>query len=332
MVELYMTPNATFAPIIINVSQFDFLSSYDPLYMFRVKRESGHYVSHDQNSGPVYLIAARPDGVVYQIKGRVTDWSDTDKASCFHFKMIKGITDVAGDVICEIVFVDDPKWSDAGQSATANFILRVEPSPKRIYKYSNTVVSDYGGDPLDGSGNQPPYEPDVPADSPPKYRLVRLAGPTKTTYTEGEALNLTGLQLLLEKYSDSDGVMEQTDVTTNCAYEPSAGTVLSTSNTKVTATYSSGNINVQLEFSIVVNRQDTNPSSFRLNVASLPNKTSYTEGDALDLTGVKINLEEYTEQDGVTVATDVTNGCNFQPANGTALTQADTSVTATYDM
>ena len=113
---------------------------------FRIKSDEGHYISF--KSMAVWLIAARPDGVIYEIAGMIKDWDPGD-ATYLEFKMIKGLTDVPGDVICEIAWIF-PSGSVGNQAAsiqraTQNFILRVEPSPKAIYGNKNTVIDDSGG-------------------------------------------------------------------------------------------------------------------------------------------------------------------------------------------
>ena len=230
-IELYRTPSAMYAPVIINVSQHDYrIDAAAEELSFRIKSDEGHYISF--KSMAVWLIAARPDGVIYEIAGMIKDWDPGD-ATYLEFKMIKGLTDVPGDVICEIAWIF-PSGSVGNQAAsiqraTQNFVLRVEPSPKAIYGNKNTVIDDSGG-------GYTPYEPDEPADEP-KYRLVVATPPTKTVYDEGDALDLAGLVVNLEKYTDTQGVLETTNVTTQCTYQPAAGTALTPSDTTVTVTY-----------------------------------------------------------------------------------------------
>lgn len=56
-----------------------------------------------------------------------------------------------------------------------------------------------------------------------------------------------------------------------------------------------------------------------------PTKTSYSSGDALDLTGASV-VATYSDD----TKHDVTDSCTFAPASGAALTTSDTTLTATY--
>lgn len=313
--ELNRMPSATFAPVIINLSQYEFEGFIKEL-TFRVKESDGNYTSFNTSLYTVWLIAARPDGVVYEIKGTVlgSAWPQNSYVS---FPLKKGITDVTGDVICELIWVTS---GTTEQNATANFILRVEPSPKEIYGKTNTVIDDSGG------GNQP-YIPDDPVDEP-KYRMVIVSNPTKTTYNEGDTLDLTGVKVNLEKYTENQGILETTDITNACTYSPANGTTLTPSNTAITVSYLQSGTTLSKTIPIAVG---ADPKQYRLVVATPPNKTTYDEDDNLDLTGTVINLEEYTEARGVISATNVTSGCVFNPANGAKLTSSNTSVTVTYE-
>lgn len=323
MVELYLSPDATFAPVIINVSQFDYLTSYDPLSLFRVKRSDGTYFSFaesvlETDYGTVWLIAARPDGVIYEIQGWIRSWSENDN-TCFCFDMPKGLTDVAGDVICELVFKVSENWSNPGQIATQNFVIRVEPSPKTIYGNENTIiVPDDKEHPDD-----PPYIPDDPADKP-KYRLVIDKAPNKTSYNEDDTLDLAGLVVMLEKYTDNQGVLERTDVTKSCTYSPASGAKLTANDTTVTASYVQSGSTLTVDFNITIKA-----AQYRLVVATPPTRTVYTEGDALNLAGLVVNLEKYIDSQ-ILQRTNVTTQCTYEPAEGATLALSDTTIHVTY--
>ena len=320
-IELYRTPSSMFAPTIINVSQYDFrIDSGAEELTFRVKDDNGHYIGF--SSYAVWLIAARPDGVIYEISGRVKHWNPND-GTLLEFKLNKGVTDVPGDVICEVVWMFPADASNnqalSIQRATQNFIMRVEPSPKEIYGNNNTIIDDSGG-------GYDPYQPDDPPDTP-QYRMVIASPPNKTSYDEGDSLNLTGVVVNLEKYTDSQGVLETTNITSSCTFSPASGATLTPSNTSITVTYVHSAKTLTGSIPITV---AADPKLYRLKVASAPTKTTYYEGDTLDLSGVQINLEEYTAKKGVLNTTNVTSSCTFSPANGTQLTSGNTSVTATY--
>ena len=229
--ELYRTPSSVFAPTIINVSQYDFREDAAAEELnFRIKDDYGHYINF--SSYGVWLIAARPDGVIYEISGKVRDWNPGD-GSFLEFNLKKGVTDVAGDVICEIVWMFPANASSnqalSIQRATQNFIIRVEPSPKEIYGNNNTIIDDSGG-------GYEPYQPDDPPDTP-QYRLVIASNPNKTSYDEGDTLDLTGIAVNMEKYTESQGILETMDVTSACTFSPANGAILKPSDTTVTVTY-----------------------------------------------------------------------------------------------
>ena len=312
--ELSKAPSATFAPVILNFSQYEF-EGFIPELTFRVKQSDGTYVSmRSDYYDAVWMIAARPDGVVYEIKGSVID-----DGTYVSIPLRKGITDLPGDVICELVWVAKYGNEIVEQNASANFILRIEPSPKMFYGNSNTVIDDSGG------GDQP-YNPNDPQDEP-KYRMVIVTPPNKTTYNEGDSLVLTGVRVNLEKYTDNQGVLETTDITTACTYSPASGATLTPSNTAITVTYVHSSKTLTGSIPITVG---SDPKQYRLVVATPPTKTTYNEGESLNLSGLKINLEEYTANQGVIKTTDVTSSCTFSPVNGTQLSSSNTSVTATY--
>lgn len=62
-----------------------------------------------------------------------------------------------------------------------------------------------------------------------------------------------------------------------------------------------------------------------ITVTTLPNKTSYSAGDLLDLTGLRVDM---LFTDGS--VRDITADAVYTPAEGTALTMSNTSVTVTY--
>lgn len=71
----------------------------------------------------------------------------------------------------------------------------------------------------------------------------------------------------------------------------------------------------------------TEPTIAGIKVTSNPNKTTYTIGDTLDLSGLVI----HTYDDNGDNLEDVTNECNFNPANGTTLNNLGTiSISVSY--
>ena len=73
-------------------------------------------------------------------------------------------------------------------------------------------------------------------------------------------------------------------------------------------------------------RLDEYPKNLvKIEVTTSPTTVNYTEGDALDLTGLVVTA---TFDDGSTM--DVTSQCNISPAAGTVLATTDTSVNISY--
>lgn len=380
--EVSMTPMAVFAPVIINVSQYDFTTSAD--LWFLAKETDGTY--HQFSDSPK-LIAVRPDGKAFEY---VCDMAAgyAKERQVLWFSLPKGITDIPGDVICEIV-----DSNNSFREATANFILRVEPSPKTIYgsddeggeetETHGLTITDYPkrdyieGERMDYAGirvefrtykgpniinvvnvtNSCIFEPVqgkvfsvggyynvkvsytdsagndyvsyfqvTVSQEPVTKRLSISQNITKSSYYEGEELDLTGLNISLDSYN-SQGLQDQTDVTGACTYSPGDGDVLTTGMTEITVTYIEGGETYTLTVPITV---AADPMVYTLKVDTPPAKTEYTEGEALDLTGVKI-VYEGSNHKGVQSSVDVTSSASFNPENGAALALGTTSVTVTYD-
>lgn len=132
-----------------------------------------------------------------------------------------------------------------------------------------------------------------------------LTSPTKTSYTAGESLDLTGLTV---KAKFNDGTEQ--DVTSECTFSPSNGTVLyeNTSEVLVSWTYG-GAATYTTKQPITVKRVLTG-----ISITTAPAKTTYYKGDSLDLTGMVVTA---TFSSGATEV--VTSGCSFSPTNGSAL-------------
>ena len=141
--------------------------------------------------------------------------------------------------------------------------------------------------------------------------------PTKTTYNAGENLNLSGIAVTA---TFSDGSTQ--DVTSECTFTPSSGTVVYENTTKITANWTwEDTITYSTSQPITVKRVLTG-----LSITTQPAKTSYYKGDTLDLTGMVVTA---TFSSGA--SEDVTSGCSFSPAAGSALSSYGTvTVTVTY--
>lgn len=141
--------------------------------------------------------------------------------------------------------------------------------------------------------------------------------PTKTTYNAGENIDLTGIVVTA---TFSDGSTQ--DVTSECTFSPASGTVIYEDTTKITANWTwEDTITYSAAQSITVKRVLTG-----LSITTQPAKTSYYKGDTLDLTGMVVTA---TFSSGA--SEDVTSGCSFNPAAGSALSSYGTvTVTVTY--
>lgn len=129
--------------------------------------------------------------------------------------------------------------------------------------------------------------------------------PTKTTYNAGENLNLSGIAVTA---TFSDGSTQ--DVTSECTFTPSSGTVVYENTTKITANWTwEDTIAYTTNTAITVKRVLTG-----ISITTAPAKTTYYKGDSLDLTGMVVTA---TFSSGATEV--VTSGCSFSPTNGSAL-------------
>ena len=165
-------------------------------------------------------------------------------------------------------------------------------------------------------------------ESVPPVNVTAVAvktAPAKTTYTEGEALDLTGLVVTLTK---SDGTSEDVALADFAANgittEPAAGAILAASDTEVAITV---NDKTALQ-AITVEPAPVIVTG--ISVKSPPTKVDYTEGEALDLTGLVVTL---TKSDGtsedVPLADFAAHGITTAPAAGATLGTGDTEVIIT---
>ena len=142
--------------------------------------------------------------------------------------------------------------------------------------------------------------------------------PTKTSYVEGQALDLTGM-VVKATYNDGD-VKEITNYTTN----PANGATLALTDTEITVTYDGTDAVADIA---TVSQTITVESKkvTKIEITTPPTKTSYVEGQALDLSGMVVKA---TYNDG-----DVKETTNYtaNPANGDTLSLGDTTITVTYD-
>ena len=141
--------------------------------------------------------------------------------------------------------------------------------------------------------------------------------PTKTTYNAGENLNLTGIAVTA---TFSDGSTQ--DVTSECTFSPASGTAIYEDTAKITANWTwEDTITYSTSQPITVKRVLTG-----IEITSPPIKATYYKGESLDLSGTVVTA---TFNSGA--SEDVTSGCSFSPAAGSALSSYGTvAITASY--
>ena len=144
-----------------------------------------------------------------------------------------------------------------------------------------------------------------------------LTPPTKTSYTAGENLNLTGIAV---KAKFSDGTEQ--DVTSECTFSPANGTVLYEDTSEVIVSWNYGGAaTYTVKQPVTVKRLLTG-----IVITTAPTKTTYYKGDSLDLAGMVVTA---TFNSGATE--EVTSLCTSSPATGSALSSYGTvTVTVTY--
>ena len=129
--------------------------------------------------------------------------------------------------------------------------------------------------------------------------LTITSAATKTSYLEGETLDITGLVV-----TATAGLLSG-NVTSECVITPQ---VLDTPGTQ-TITIAYGGQTVTYDVTV---------AAITLSITTQPTKTDYIQGETLDLTGIVVTASAtgYTE--------DVTADCTFSPANGSTLSTAGT--------
>ena len=158
----------------------------------------------------------------------------------------------------------------------------------------------------------------------------------ETIYTSNNGGAATSFVATLT-YSNFTSVEDVNVISSNTSIIPVENCVLSNSNTTLTVTGNavagSSTITVEAMDSdtevytceIEVAVLNNSSSVSKIEVTTQPTKTSYTEGDALDLTGLVITAT-YSDE----TTSNVTEDCTFSPADGAALALSDTTVSVSY--
>lgn len=143
---------------------------------------------------------------------------------------------------------------------------------------------------------------------------IAITTAPKTSYEPGDQLDLSGMVVTASYNSGTTA-----NVTNNVTTVPANGTTLSTEGTQnVVVTYSENGVTKTTTLQIYVTEEVALAS---IAVTTPPTKTSYVQGNTLDLTGIVVTA---TYTDGTTLG--VTNSCVFQPDDGDELETAGTQV------
>lgn len=148
-------------------------------------------------------------------------------------------------------------------------------------------------------------------------RIEVTTPPTKTSYKAGEKINLAGMVV---KANFLDGSSQ--DITSQCAFSPSAGTTVYEDTTKINVTWvwDKANITYQTSQAITVTRVLSS-----IAITTQPTKRNYTKGEALNLSGMVVKAT-FNSGNSAVVTSYTTS-----PANGSTLSTIGTiAVTVSY--
>lgn len=150
--------------------------------------------------------------------------------------------------------------------------------------------------------------------------------PVKLEYTEGDELNLTGLEVTL-----IDDFGKEKDVTLDkfndyqITTEPANKTVLKTTHNAIAITVKKGNLDPVVTNTITVTAKAFDPDHVtKIEVKTQPKKLEYTEGESLVLDGLEVTLtDNFGKTKDVKFVDFAQYDITAEPKNGTALTVAD---------
>ena len=160
-------------------------------------------------------------------------------------------------------------------------------------------------------------------------KLEVKSQPEKIEYTEGEQLDLTGLEVTL---TDNQGLTKEVSLsdfeTNGIVTDPTNGTELKLSDNAKAVVISKGNAKAETG-ALTVKAKEFDPENVEtITIKTQPEKLNYTEGEKLDLTGLVVTL---TENQGLTKDVKFENFGEYNittsPENGTPLTMDDNGKT-----
>ena len=149
---------------------------------------------------------------------------------------------------------------------------------------------------------------------------INVTKPTKMTYSMGDTLDYTGLQVIAVYKNASNE-----DVTSLCVITPAEGTVITDDITETLYQYGIAHHELNVSISFTDSSGTKKTSSFTLSIPSnisltFPNKTAYHVGETLDYTGFKL------EDNGV----DISNSVIFNSQEGTVVPSSWSGITVSY--
>ena len=150
--------------------------------------------------------------------------------------------------------------------------------------------------------------------------------PVKLEYTEGNELNLTGLEVTL-----IDDFGKEKDVTLDkfndyqITTEPENNKVLKKTHNAIAITVKKGNLDPVVTNTITVTAKAFDPDHVtKIEVKTQPKKLEYTEGESLVLDGLEVTLtDNFGKTKDVKFVDFAQYDITAEPKNGTALTVAD---------
>lgn len=150
--------------------------------------------------------------------------------------------------------------------------------------------------------------------------------PTIMKYTEGNELNLAGLEVtLIDNYKKQKDVPLKDFDTFNITTEPANNTVLTMDHNGTAIIVNKGDLEASTNESLTVTAKAFDPDHVtKIEVKTHPTKLEYTEGDNLVLDGLEVTLtDSFGKTKDVKFEKFGDYGINAEPANETKLTVAD---------
>lgn len=147
--------------------------------------------------------------------------------------------------------------------------------------------------------------------------------PTIMKYTEGNELNLAGLEVtLIDNYKKQKDVPLKDFDTFNITTEPANNTVLTMEHNGTAIIVNKGDLEASTKESLTVEEKDFDPNNVKsMTIKEQPTKLVYTEGEYLALAGLEVTLtDDFGKIKDVAFKDFDTYQIKATPANGTALT------------